>query len=47
MDAITASMKQVKVPGGAARPARKTAASKAERQPAAARKTPAKKRKSG
>jgi DNA end-binding protein Ku len=47
MDAITASMKQIKVPGGAEKPARKVAASKAEREPAAARKSAGKKRKSG
>src|SRR5262249_53764004 len=47
MDAITASMKQTKAPEGAAKPARKAAASKVEREPAAAKKAPAKKRKSG
>jgi DNA end-binding protein Ku len=47
MDAITASMKQIKAPEGAAKPARKAAASKVEREPVAAKKAPAKKRKSG
>jgi DNA end-binding protein Ku len=47
MDAITQSMKQIKVPGAAERPSRKVASSKTERQPAAARKTAPKKRKSG
>jgi DNA end-binding protein Ku len=47
MDAITQSMKQIKVPGAAEKPPRKVAASKTEREPAAARKTAGKKRKSG
>jgi DNA end-binding protein Ku len=47
MDAISASIKKIQVPGAAAKPPRKAAASKEERQPAAVRKTQAKKRKSG
>jgi DNA end-binding protein Ku len=47
MDAIAASIKKIKVPGAAAKPPRKAAASKVERQPAPNRKTQAKKRKSG
>ena len=46
MDAITQSMKQIKVPGGAEKPPRKAAASKTEREPAA-KKTAGRKRKSG
>jgi DNA end-binding protein Ku len=47
MDAITQSMKQIKVPGAAEKPPRKAAASKTEREPAAAKKAAPKKRKSG
>src|SRR5262249_3947927 len=48
MDAIKASMQQIKVPEAAAeKPERKMAASKPARQPAAARKPSARKRKSG
>jgi DNA end-binding protein Ku len=47
MDAIKASMKQIKIPKTSAKPARKVAPSKTSRQASAARKTPAKKRKSG
>ncbi|HLJ10025.1 MAG TPA: Ku protein [Planctomycetaceae bacterium] len=47
MDAIKQSMKQIKVPGQAQKPPRKAAPSKTERQPAAAKKTSPRKRKSG
>lgn len=48
MDAIKASMQQIKVPeAGAEKPERKMAASKPARQPAAARKPSSRKRKSG
>src|SRR5262249_43908082 len=46
MEAITRSMKQIKVPGAAEKPPRKAAVSKTEREPAAAKKAP-RKRKSG
>ena len=47
MEAITRSMKQIKVPGAAEKPPRKAAASKTEREPAAAKKAAPRKRKSG
>lgn len=47
MDAIKASMQQVKVPAKAEKPERKTAASKTERAPAAGKTAAPKKRKSG
>jgi hypothetical protein len=47
MEAITESMKKIKIPDGAEKPARNVAASKTERQPAAAKKSAPNKRKSG
>jgi len=47
MDAITQSMKQIKVPSAGEKPPRKAAPSKTERPEAAAKKTAPKKRKSG
>ena len=47
MDALKASVQQIRPPKAAEKPPRKTAASKTEREPEVAKKAPARKRKSG